>query len=104
MQQRQDVLAYARQQADELEKDMAWQQREPGYNGYWQAPDQSIASRIAARAVAALEFFRRTPESPVPGRSGRSSCIRTRATTSRQSQAAADPGYPDRRHAVTSAS
>lgn len=58
MLQQQDVLAYARQQADELEKDMAWQQREPGYNGYWQAPDKAIASRIAARAVAAPEFFR----------------------------------------------
>jgi hypothetical protein len=58
MRRQQDVLAYARQQADELEKDMAWQQSERGYGGYWQAPDKSIASRIAARAVAALEFFR----------------------------------------------
>jgi hypothetical protein len=58
MRQQQDVLAYARQQADELEKDMAWKQNEPGYGGYWQAPDKSIASRITARAVAALEFFR----------------------------------------------
>jgi hypothetical protein len=58
MQQQQDVLAYARQQADELEKDMTWHQSQHGYGGYWQAPDKSIAPRIAARAVAALEFFR----------------------------------------------
>jgi hypothetical protein len=58
MRQQQDVLAYARQQADELEKDMAWVQSEHGYGGYWQAPDKAIASRIVARAVAALEFFR----------------------------------------------
>jgi hypothetical protein len=58
MRQQQDVLAYARQQADELEKDMAWVQSEHGYGGYWQVPDKAIQPRIAARAVAALEFLR----------------------------------------------
>ena len=58
MQQQQDVLAYARRQADELEKDMTWRQSDHGYGGYWQADDRSITPRIAARAVAALEFFR----------------------------------------------
>jgi hypothetical protein len=57
MRQQQDVLAYVRQQADELEEDMAWQQTQHG-RGYWQATDTKRAPRIAARAVAALEFFR----------------------------------------------
>jgi hypothetical protein len=53
MRQQQDVLAYARQQAYELEKDMTWNE-----NGFWQASDRSMVQMIAARAVAALEFFR----------------------------------------------
>jgi uncharacterized protein YutE (UPF0331/DUF86 family) len=54
MRQQQEVLAYARRQADELEKDMNW----VSTGGYWQASDRSMVQRIAARAVAALEFFR----------------------------------------------
>jgi hypothetical protein len=53
MRQQQDLLAYARQQADQLEKDMTWNE-----NGYWQASDRSMVQTIASRAVAALEFFR----------------------------------------------
>jgi hypothetical protein len=56
MRQQQDILAYARQQADELEKDMTWRATE--YAGYWVASDRATTPRIAARAVAALEFFR----------------------------------------------
>jgi hypothetical protein len=52
MRQQQDVLAYARQQADELERDMVWE------SAYWSASDRSMTWRIAARAVAALEFLR----------------------------------------------
>ncbi|WP_239342146.1 hypothetical protein [Frankia sp. CiP3] len=59
MRQAQDVLAYARHQAEELEKDMTWHPNDHGgYGGYWQAPEKSMASKIAARAVAALEFLR----------------------------------------------
>jgi hypothetical protein len=55
VQQQQDVLAYARQQADELEKDMAWVQSEHGSGGYWQAPDKAIQPRLVARAVATAQ-------------------------------------------------
>jgi hypothetical protein len=58
MRQQQDVLVYAHQQADELEKDMIWKESNPGYGGYWWASDRTMTLRIAARAVAALEFFR----------------------------------------------
>lgn len=53
----QDVLTYARHQADALEKDMCWEQTE--FGGYWKANNEIVASRIAARATAALELFRR---------------------------------------------
>jgi hypothetical protein len=56
MRQEQDVLAYARRQADELEKDMDW--HTSGGPGYWRAHDRPLVSKIAARAVAALEFLR----------------------------------------------
>lgn len=55
----QDVLAYARKQADTLEGDMNWIPVEAGaYGGYWQATDPVMKSQITARATAALEFFR----------------------------------------------
>jgi hypothetical protein len=58
MRRQEQVLAYARQQADELEKDMSWQPSEHARGGgYWKA-DSVALSRIAARATAALEFFR----------------------------------------------
>jgi hypothetical protein len=52
------VLEYARTQADELAKDMTMQPGGQGYGPYWKAHDQAAEARIAARAVAALEFFR----------------------------------------------
>ncbi|MBL7487898.1 hypothetical protein I6A62_07335 [Frankia sp. AgW1.1] len=58
MRQADDVLAYARRQADELEKDMTWHGNERGNGGYWLAEKPQTRWRIAARAVAALEFFR----------------------------------------------
>lgn len=58
MRKMENVLDYARRQADELEKDMVWRPSDGGYGGYWQAADRSVAPRIQARAVGALEFFR----------------------------------------------
>lgn len=57
MRDQKTVLAYARQHASELEKDMHWEESEHG-SGYWLATDKTHAPRIAARAAAALEFFR----------------------------------------------
>ena len=53
-----DVLAYARKQATELQLDMDWIKHDGAARGYWAANDQTLAPRIAARAAAALEFFR----------------------------------------------
>jgi hypothetical protein len=52
------VLEYARAQADELAKDMTLAPGSQGYGPSWKAEDQAAEARIAARAVAALEFFR----------------------------------------------
>jgi hypothetical protein len=55
----QDVLNYARQLADELDKDMKWEPRDhQGYGGCWKARDETLAPKIAARVVSALDFFR----------------------------------------------
>lgn len=58
MPQVEQVLEYARTQADELAKDMTMQPAVRGVGPYWKAHDQEAEARIAARAVAALEFFR----------------------------------------------
>lgn len=58
MPQVQDVLKYARQLADELEKDMEWIRADGGFGGYWTARDNSAVPKIVARAVAGLNFFR----------------------------------------------
>jgi hypothetical protein len=52
-----DLLTYAGELAESLRADMAWQDSEH-HGGYWLATDRSLAPRIAARATAALEFFR----------------------------------------------
>ncbi|WP_169951177.1 hypothetical protein [Microbispora sp. H11081] len=52
-----DVLTYARAQADALEQDMIWTPGDYG-GGWWAASPQSLQSRIVARAAAALEFLR----------------------------------------------
>ena len=49
-------MAYARQLADDLNKDMEWEGTP--YGGYWQASNRTMVQAIVARAVAALEFFR----------------------------------------------
>ncbi|RJQ74677.1 hypothetical protein D5S17_22160 [Pseudonocardiaceae bacterium YIM PH 21723] len=56
MQQKQNVLAYARRMAKEVQSNMTWEATD--YGGYWTATDRSQVARIDARAAAALEFFR----------------------------------------------
>lgn len=59
MRQIENVLTYARKQAVELQRDMEWKRSEHGgAGGWWAATDPTLAPRIAARAAAALEFFR----------------------------------------------
>jgi hypothetical protein len=59
MRQVQDVLAYARRHADELEKDMAWKASEYGYEGYWDADDDAgRAPQGGAREVAGRDGCR----------------------------------------------
>jgi uncharacterized protein YutE (UPF0331/DUF86 family) len=53
-----DILSYARRQADELEKDMSWERSDYGNGGYWKADSSDAYPRVTARAVSALEFFR----------------------------------------------
>ena len=52
-----ELLAYARNLADELETEMTWHQ-EPGFGGFWKADEPKTEYRIAARAIGALEFLR----------------------------------------------
>ncbi|MFF1872344.1 hypothetical protein [Kitasatospora herbaricolor] len=54
--QQNDVLAYARQQANVLETEMSWQQGD--YGGWWKATPDEAYSRIVSRAVGALDFLR----------------------------------------------
>jgi len=56
MRQISDILAYARQQAGALAKDLTWHESR-GYGGYWVAASEQ-KPEVRARAVAALEFFR----------------------------------------------
>ena len=58
MQRVQDLLSYARQLADELGKDMAWEPGSGGYGGWWAATNPEVKPKIMARAVAALDFLR----------------------------------------------
>ncbi|WP_128763652.1 hypothetical protein [Micromonospora sp. MW-13] len=53
------ILAYARKQADELEKDMRWVASEHSPSrGYWISTDYQMLTKIVARAAAAQEFLR----------------------------------------------
>ncbi|WP_146604062.1 hypothetical protein [Micromonospora deserti] len=53
------ILAYARRQADELEKDMHWVTSEhSASHGYWVSSDYQLLTKIVARAAAAQEFLR----------------------------------------------
>jgi hypothetical protein len=55
-----DLVAWARKHATDLEADMAFRPAsEPGYGPYWQAVDLAAESRIRARAIAALDFLHR---------------------------------------------
>ncbi|MBQ1051144.1 hypothetical protein KBX50_22065 [Micromonospora sp. C51] len=54
-----EILAYARKQADELERDMHWitSEHSPSH-GYWISSDYQMLTKIVARAAAAQEFLR----------------------------------------------
>lgn len=53
-----DVLAWARQHAAEVQKDMTWDPGDRIHSGWWTAQKQDFP-RLTARATAALEFFAR---------------------------------------------
>jgi hypothetical protein len=57
MQTTEGVLAYARELAGDLQRDMNWRASESG-GGWWSAIDAETESVIAARAAAALELLR----------------------------------------------
>ena len=55
---REQVVAWARRQADDLQSDMRFHQPDSGYGGYWSVTDPSKKGLIVARAASGLEFLR----------------------------------------------
>jgi uncharacterized protein YukE len=53
-----DVLAWARRHATEVQKDMTWNPGDHVDGGWWTAQKQDLP-RLTARATAALDFFAR---------------------------------------------
>jgi hypothetical protein len=58
MTSREQVVAWAREQAVELQSDMRFQPADGMYGGYWTVTDRSEKGLLMARAASALEFLR----------------------------------------------
>src|SRR5689334_12538714 len=54
-----ELVIWARQYAEALERDMQWKPPQPGYDGYWEASSHDAQSKIRARAITALDFLER---------------------------------------------
>jgi hypothetical protein len=58
MTSREQVVTWARKQADDLQTDMRYEQSDGMYGGFWTVTDPSKKGLLMARAAAALEFLR----------------------------------------------
>ncbi|MDN5767575.1 MAG: hypothetical protein L0H96_17830 [Humibacillus sp.] len=58
MTSREQVVAWARHQADELQSDMRFHDSDGAYGGYWTVTDLSKKGLVMARAASGLEFLR----------------------------------------------
>jgi hypothetical protein len=55
---KEQVIAWARDQADTIQSDMSFKRSEMSYGGWWQASSLDMKTLIMARAASALEFLR----------------------------------------------
>jgi hypothetical protein len=55
---REQIVSWAREQANELQSDMRFEPSDGGYGGFWTVNDLSRKGLLMARAASALEFLR----------------------------------------------